>query len=121
MSVVVYGIPNCDTVRKARRWLEDRGVAHDFVDFRKTPVAPEKVEGWVNSLGSKPMKNTSGGSYRKLGAEKKTWDDAQWTAAFQQDPMLLKRPVLEVDGVAIATGFRAPAVEALERATSGGE
>ncbi len=104
--ITVYGIPNCDTVKKARRWLDARGVEHQFVDFRKNPVPAQTVGSWVSSLGSKAMKNTSGGSYRALGDEKKTWDDDAWAAAFAKDPMLIKRPLIERDGVAVQAGFR---------------
>jgi arsenate reductase len=52
------------------------------------------------------MRNTSGGSYRALGEEKQTWNDKQWAAAFIKDPMLLKRPLIEFNTEAIATGFK---------------
>ena len=104
--VTVYGIPNCSTVKKARSWLEERGVEHTFVDFRAHPVGAERVAAWVAGLGSKAMKNTSGGSYRALGDEKKAWTDAQWAVAFATDAMLLKRPVIEVSGTPVQAGFR---------------
>ena len=52
------------------------------------------------------MRNTSGGAYRALGDDKKTWTDAQWITAFTKDPMLLKRPLIEQNGVALSTGFK---------------
>ena len=58
------------------------------------------------ALGAKAMRNTSGGSYRALPAEKKTWSDARWKAEFVKDVMLIKRPILEKDGVAVKVGFR---------------
>ena len=64
------------------------------------------IQGWVEALGSKPMRNTSGKSYRSIGEEKKTWSDAQWVEAFSQDAMLLKRPIFVRDGDAIFVGFR---------------
>jgi len=106
MALTVYGIPNCGTVKKARTWLEGRGVAHDFVDFRAHPVAPERVAAWVAALGAKALKNTSGGSYRALPEGKKQWTDAQWAEAMAADPMLIKRPVIERDGAAVKAGFR---------------
>ena len=109
MNTTVYGIPNCDTVKKARAWLVDRGVDHTFVDFRATPVAPARVAAWVQALGAGALKNTSGGSYRSLPADKGTWDDATWTQRFAQDPMLIKRPVIEREGVAVLAGFKDPA------------
>ena len=104
--LTVYGIPNCGTVKKARAWLDARGVEHTFVDFRKTPPSKATVDGWVSDLGSKAMRNTSGGSYRALGDEKKTWDDATWAEHFANDPMLIKRPVITGDSGALLVGFR---------------
>ncbi len=65
------------------------------------------IESWVKALGSKPMRNTSGQSYRALGEEKKDWTDAQWVDAFSHDAMLLKRPLFVKDGTAVMVGFRA--------------
>lgn len=104
--VTVYGIPNCGTVKKARAWLTEHGVAHTFVDFRTTPVAEPVIAGWVEALGSKALRNTSGGSYRALPDEKKSWDDPTWVTHFVADPMLIKRPVLEVNGTPVQAGFR---------------
>ena len=104
--LTVYGIPSCGTVKKARAWLDARGVAHTFHDFRADPVASETVEAWVRALGSKALRNTSGGSYRALPDAKDTWSDAEWVRAFAGDPMLIKRPVITRDGVAVLAGFR---------------
>ena len=106
MSLKLYGIPTCGTVRKARKWLDDRDVAHDWQDFRKDPPTQAQVEAWVDALGAKALRNTSGGAYRALGDEKKSWSDAQWIEAFSADPMLIKRPVIERDGAAVKVGFR---------------
>ena len=106
MQITVFGIPSCGSVKKARTWLDARGVAHTFVDFRNDPRSTEQIEAWVGALGSKALRNTSGGSYRALPADKKDWSDARWVQAFAADPMLIKRPVIEVDGVAVKAGFR---------------
>lgn len=68
------------------------------------------IRGWVSELGAKPMRNTSGQSYRALGEEKQTWSDEQWVEAFSKDAMLLKRPLFVKDGKAVAVGFRDPDV-----------
>ena len=102
----VYGIPTCGTVKKAKTWLEKEGVAFEVIDFRAHPPTHAMVKGWVDALGSKAMRNTSGGSYRALPDEKKTWDDDRWTQEFIADPMLIKRPIIEVDGRAVKVGFR---------------
>jgi len=104
--LTLYGIPNCGTVKKAKKWLDDRDVPYEWVDFRKQPVSSERVAAWVDSLGSRPLRNTSGGSYRALPDDRTSWDDDTWASKFAADPMLLKRPVIERDGVAIQAGFR---------------
>lgn len=106
MSLTVYGIPTCGTVKKARTWLDAHDLTHAWVDFRSTPPSAEKVARWVDALGAKAMRNTSGKAYRSLPDEKKTWSDAEWTARFAADPMLIKRPIIERDGEAVKVGFR---------------
>ena len=107
MALTVYGIPTCGTVKKARRWLDERNASYDWVDFRATPPSRERVAAWVKALGSKALRNTSGRAYRQLSDDKKLWSDARWVDAFASDPMLIKRPVLERDGVAVIAGLRA--------------
>lgn len=106
MSLQVYGIPNCGTCKKAIAWLEGNGVDYEFINTKEQPPTQAMVQGWVKSLGFKPMRNTSGQSYRSLGAEKDDWTDEQWIAAFAQDAMLLKRPLFVKDGTAVLVGFR---------------
>ena len=79
--ITVYGIPNCDTVKKARRWLDARGAAHTFVDYRQQPPSADEVAAWVGAVGAKALRNTSGGAYRALPDDKKSWDDARWIGA----------------------------------------
>ena len=106
MTIKIYGISSCGTVKKAKKWLDERGVAYEWSDFRKTPPAQSQVQAWTNAFGSQKMRNTSGGAYRALGDEKKTWDDATWINAFNQDAMLIKRPIIERDGKPVMVGFR---------------
>lgn len=103
--VVVYGIPSCETVKKARSWLDRAGVPHQFVDYRATPPSRAQVDAWVAKFGSRAMRNTSGGSFRALGPEKETWSEARWAEAFAADPMLVKRPVVERDGAPVLVGW----------------
>lgn len=110
----VYGIPTCGTVKKARKWLDDRGIAHTFVDLRATPPNASQVRAWVATFGARAMRNTSGGAYRALGPEKDTWDDEAWIRAFVADPMLIKRPVIERDGP-VLVGFAASDEELTRR------
>lgn len=107
MSIKVYGIPNCGTCKKAFQWLEENSVEYEFINTKEHPPTKEVITDWVNSLGSKPMRNTSGKSYRAFGEEKKTWDDARWIEEFSKDAMLLKRPLFVKDDQAVLVGFRA--------------
>jgi len=103
----MYGIPTCGTVRKARAWLADHGVAYRWIDLRESPPDRATVDRWIAAFGAKALRNTSGGAYRALGPEKDGWDDDRWAEAFAADPMLIKRPVLVRDGAPVLVGFRA--------------
>ena len=107
MSIQVYGIPNCGTCKKAFQWLDSNGVDYEFINTKEAAPSREMIDAWVNALGSKPMRNTSGQSYRAIGDEKKEWSDEQWVDAFSKDAMLLKRPLFVKDGTAVLVGFRA--------------
>jgi len=106
MSIQVYGIPNCGTCKKAFKWLEDKSVEYEFINTKEIPPAREIIQTWVDTLGSKPMRNTSGQSYRALDDQKQTWTDEQWVEAFAKDAMLLKRPLFVKEGTAVLVGFR---------------
>jgi len=105
VSLLVYGIPSCGTVKKARAWLDAAHVPHTFVDLRATPPDRARVDAWIAAFGTKALRNTSGGSYRALGPEKDGWSDARWADAFTADPMLVKRPVVERDGRPVLVGW----------------
>lgn len=104
--VQVFGIPNCGTCKKAMQWLQTEGIPYEFVNTREQPPTSDQVSQWVSSLGSRPLRNTSGQSYRALGDQRNTMTDSEWIDAFVQDPMLLKRPLFVKEGKAIAVGFR---------------
>ena len=106
MKLEVYGIPNCGTCKKALQWLDDNEVDYEFIDTKQQPPTIEQIGAWVKTLGNKPLRNTSGQSYRSLGTDRETWSDKQWIAAFAQDAMLLKRPLFVRQGKALMTGFR---------------
>ncbi|BAW97687.1 hypothetical protein NIES970_26420 [[Synechococcus] sp. NIES-970] len=115
MALQVYGIPTCNTCKKALQWLEAEEIPYTFINTKEQPPSRETIAQWVNTLGSKPMRNTSGQSYRALGEEKKSWSDDQWIEAFAQDAMLLKRPLFVRDGQAVLVGFRASETELRDR------
>jgi arsenate reductase (glutaredoxin) len=108
MSLQVYGIPTCGTCKRAFQWLQAQGIEYEFINTKDHPPSLKAIATWVKALGSKPMRNTSGQSYRSLGDEKKDWTEQQWIDAFAQDAMLLKRPLFVKDGEAVLVGFAAP-------------
>lgn len=105
MKLVVYGIPTCGTVKKARAWLDAAGIPYTFSDLRAEPPAASRVAAWGQALGARALRNLSGASWRTLGPEKDGWDDATLLTALAADPMRIKRPVIERDGVAVLVGF----------------
>jgi arsenate reductase (glutaredoxin) len=108
MSLTLYGIPTCDSVRNARTHLDLAGVEYSFVDLRANPPSRAQIQRWISSFGALRLRNTSGRSFRQLGPEKASFTDDQWAEAFAQDPMLLKRPIIERDGAPLMVGFKDP-------------
>lgn len=110
MHIVVWGIPSCGTVKKARAALQQQGIAFVDRDLRAEPPSSADVARFIAAVGTNALKNTSGGSYRALPSTKDAWSDAEWMAAFAADPMLIKRPVIEKDGVVVGVGWRTDAL-----------
>ncbi len=111
MTVQVYGIPTCTTCKKALQWLKINSIEYEFINTKEYPPTQAMIQAWVDGLGFKPLRNTSGQSYRALGAEKDGWTEAQWVQAFAQDAMLLKRPLFVQAGEAVAVGFKAEVLQ----------
>ena len=107
MTLTLYGIPNCDTVKKARRWLDDHGVAYRFHDFRKDGLDAAKLQGWIDAVGWEKLLNKTGTTFRQLPDDRKQGLDADAAKALLLEaPAMIKRPVVEAtDGV--STGFSA--------------
>jgi arsenate reductase len=106
MSVIIYGIKNCDTMKKAFVWLEKHGVAYDFHDYKKTGVTKAELARWCDALGWETVLNRAGTTFRKLQASDRqnlTQDKA--IALMTGNPSMIKRPVIEMDG-AIEIGFK---------------
>jgi arsenate reductase len=105
-TVTLYGIPNCDTVKKARVWLDTRGVAYRFHDFKKQGLDRSLAQGWLEVLGPETLINRKGTTWRNLD------EDTQARAAsapgaldlMLAQPSVIKRPVLDRDG-ALSVGF----------------
>lgn len=107
MSITLYGIPNCDTVKKARRWLDDAGLAHDFHDYKKAGVPEDRLRAWVDEKGWEPVLNRRGTTFRKLDdADKADIDADKAVALMIANPSMIKRPVVEHAG-GLLVGFDA--------------
>lgn len=107
MDLILYGIPNCDTVKKARRWLDAAGVPYRFHDFRKDGLDPAKLQGWIDALGWDKLLNKSGTTFRKLpDADKAALDAAKAKALMIEQPAMIRRPVVEAPG-GVSVGFSA--------------
>jgi arsenate reductase len=93
----MYGIKNCDTIKKARAWLDTRGVAYAFHDYKTAGLDRERLEGWTRELGWEPLVNRAGTTFRKLAdAEKSNLDETRALALMLANPSLVKRPVLAI-------------------------
>jgi Spx/MgsR family transcriptional regulator len=107
MALTLYGIPNCDTVKKARTWLDAAGVAYIFHDFRKDGLDPAKLQSWIDAVGWEKLLNKAGTTFRKLPDADKTGLDAAKAKALMLDqPAMIKRPVVEAPD-AVSAGFSA--------------
>lgn len=95
--VTLHGIPNCDTVRRARAWLADQGVAHDFHDFRKQGVPPARLDAWIAAVGWERLVNRQGLMWRKLPEAERARivDAASARALMLATPSVIKRPVVD--------------------------
>ncbi|MCX8134598.1 MAG: ArsC family reductase [Roseococcus sp.] len=104
--ITLYGIPHCDTVKKARAWLAARGVAHAFHDLRRDGLDEARLRGWARELGWEALLNRAGTTFRKLPeAERAGLDEARALALMLAQPALIKRPVLDL-GARRVLGFR---------------
>src|SRR5688572_20579697 len=105
MSVAFYGIPNCDTVKKARTWLEANGIAYAFHDYKKEGAEPAKLAAWSDAAGWEVLLNRRGTTFRALSdADKADIDRAKAIRLMEAHPSLIKRPVVEHGG-GLLVGF----------------
>lgn len=116
MAITMYGIRNCDTVKKARAWLESRGVDYRFHDYKAAGVERSRLERWSGEVGWEALLNRAGTTYRKLpDSEKQRLDAERALDLMVAQPSIIKRPVLEADG-AVLVGFRPEAYARFIRA-----
>ncbi|SDO77523.1 arsenate reductase [Filomicrobium insigne] len=106
-SVTIYGIKNCDTMKKARAWLDAHDVAFSFHDYKTQGIEKSMLEKWVGKVGWEILLNRSGTTFRKLPeADKTSLDEAKAVALMLAQPSMIKRPVLDVGGGALIVGFK---------------
>jgi len=106
-SITLYGIPNCDTVKKTRAWLDAQGTACQFFDFKKHGVPEQRLIAWVEAIGWEPLVNTRGTTWRKLDdATRAGVGDASAAIALMlAHPSVIKRPVIEWGNCSVSVGF----------------
>ena len=103
---ILYGIKNCDTMKKARAWLEENHVAYEFHDYKVAGVSREKLQQWCNQAGWETVLNRAGTTFRKLAdADKQNLDEAKAIKLMLLQPSMIKRPILEI-GKQLIVGFK---------------
>jgi arsenate reductase (glutaredoxin) len=109
MAITLYGISNCDTVKKARAWLGEQGVDYTFHDFKKAGVPADRLDAWMAAVGWEKVLNRQGTTWRKLEpAQQLRAGNAQGARALMlEQPSVIKRPVVEWAGGTVTVGFDA--------------
>jgi arsenate reductase len=107
MSVTIYGIKNCDTMKKARDWLDAHGVDYAFHDYKASSIDLAHLERWSKKLGWEKLLNRAGTTFRKLpDAQKENVTEAKAIAMMLEQPSMIKRPVLDLGGGKLLVGFK---------------
>ena len=97
--ITIYGIKNCDTMKKARSWLDGKGIAYSFHDYKTAGIDRQRLEAWAKAVGWETLLNRAGTTFRKLpDAAKEGLDESRALDLMLAQPSMIKRPVLEVDG-----------------------
>ncbi|KQX17979.1 MULTISPECIES: ArsC family reductase [unclassified Sphingomonas] len=106
MTITMYGIKNCDTIKKARTWLEGHGLGYGFHDYKASGVDRATLEAWAGVVGWEVLLNRAGTTFRKLpDADRADIDQAKAIALMEAQPSMIKRPVLDIDGE-LLVGFK---------------
>ncbi|WP_100259830.1 ArsC family reductase [Qipengyuania seohaensis] len=106
MTIQLYGIPNCDTVKKARKWLDAQTIDYDFHDYKKEGADPARLASWSDAVGWEVLLNKRGTTFRKLDEEAKADIDREKAIALMAEhPSMIKRPVVEHAG-GVLVGFK---------------
>ena len=107
MSVTIYGIKNCDTMKKARAWLDKAGHAYAFHDYKTAGIDRARLEGWAGQVGWETLLNRSGTTFRKLpDADKSGLTEEKAIELMLAQPSMIKRPVLELPAGKLLVGFK---------------
>jgi arsenate reductase len=106
MTITIYGIKNCDTMKKARAWLDAHRIAYDFHDYKTAGIEKARLKQWADNLGWETLLNRAGTTFRKLpDAEKEGLNETKAIALMLAQPSMIKRPVLDVGGK-LLVGFK---------------
>jgi Spx/MgsR family transcriptional regulator len=118
MSLTIYGIKNCDTMKKAFAWMDQHRVAYDFHDYKKAGVTKAQLVKWCRAAGWETVLNCAGPTFRKLpDADKQNLNQEKAIALMLGNPSMIKRPILE-NGAALEIGFKPDRYVAMFAATS---
>ena len=106
MTITIYGIKNCDTMKKARAWLDGHGVAYDFLDYKTAGIARDMLKQWSDEVGWETLLNRAGTTFKKLpDADKDGLNERKALALMEAQPSMIKRPVLDLGGK-LLVGFK---------------
>ena len=118
-SITIYGIKNCDTMKKARAWLDSHGVTYGFHDYKTEGIAKDKLKSWSDGLGWETLLNRAGTTFRKLpDGDREGLNENKALALMLAQPSMIKRPVLDLGGK-LLVGFK-PEIYAKEVRPPGG-
>jgi Spx/MgsR family transcriptional regulator len=107
VAITIYGIKNCDTMKKARDWLDKHRVEHAFHDYKTAGIDRERLEKWSNKVGWEILLNRAGTTFRKLpDKDKAALDERKAMALMLAQPSIIKRPVLDLGGGKLLVGFK---------------
>jgi arsenate reductase len=113
MTITIYGIRNCDTMKKARSWLDSHGVEYAFHDYKSAGIDRKRLERWSKTVGWETLLNRAGTTFRKLPEEDKQGLDADKAIALMlEQPSMIKRPVLDLGDGNLLVGFKPDAYNA---------
>jgi arsenate reductase len=107
MPITIYGIKNCDTMKKARAWLDKHGVGYTFHDYKTSGIENARLERWCKKVGWETLLNRAGTTFRKLpDKDKAALTEKKAIALMQAQPSMIKRPVLDLGGGKFLVGFK---------------